>query len=286
MKRLLLITIILLIAKISFGQLDENGNPIFNNIELETEDFGEYSISSNYYTIENNIDNPESSVFINKKPTKEDYLKFSRDLPSYFFIVHKKTEVFAMIMLVQNNEGSKTELMYNVVNPNTGENIQLPCGTWGEITEKRVEELEKMEIDSTSKIIDLPNGKGYLFNEIMYRIQPYNSLKEEIGELAKYLMKPKEKIEDPIEYIKSETIGGKLDFAKILEKEKQPFFMFENVMYNKKDFSILLWGQAVKRIGIKSEKKAIKLWEKINKKELSEPELKALKKGYGTNLEK
>ena len=39
------------------------------------------------------------------------------------------------------------------------------------------------------------------------------------------------------EYIKKETIGGKLDFTKIVEEQAQgaPFIRHENTLYNKKD---------------------------------------------------
>ena len=285
MKKVLLILLISLIAKVSFGQYDKNGNPIFNSIELGVENFENYSISSSYYTIENNIDNPVSSVFVSYNPTNEDFLEFARNLPSYFFIVHKGETVFAMIMLTQENEGSKTELKYFVKNPNTEKTLELPCNVKGEISEKRVEELEKLKVDSASKIIDFPYGKAYLFNGVVYRIQPYNSLKKEVYELASYLMNSQKKIEDPIKYIEKETIGGKLDFFKALEKENQTFYNLGSVIYNKKDFSILLWGQSVKKIGIGSEKKAIKLWEKIHKRKLSKPEMRALKNGYNAELE-
>jgi|GEM_PF-1573256 hypothetical protein len=93
------------------------------------------------------------------------------------------------------------------------------------------------------------------------------------------------RLDNPTEYIKSETIGGKLDFNLILEKkESTPFYLYKGVAYNKKDYAIFLWGQAVKQLGISSAKKAAKLWVEINKKELTGPEKKALTRGFETEL--
>ena len=83
------------------------------------------------------------------------------------------------------------------------------------------------------------------------------------------------------EYIRKESIGGELDFTKIADEQapKAGLIAFENVVYNKKDFAILLWAAKVKSLGIKSHKKAANLWEEINKRKLTTPEMKALKAG-------
>jgi hypothetical protein len=93
-----------------------------------------------------------------------------------------------------------------------------------------------------------------------------------------------EPTEDPIAYIKQETIGGKLDFNQVLDREKKALYVYDGIAYHKKDFAIFLWAQAVKRKGISSSKKAAKLWEEINKRELTGPEEKALKKGFKAEI--
>jgi hypothetical protein len=92
------------------------------------------------------------------------------------------------------------------------------------------------------------------------------------------------KAEDPIEYIRKESIGGKLDFKVTLEKEKKGFYLYDGIAYNQKDFAIFLWGQAVKRLGIPTRKKASKLWEEINKRELTKPEKNALTRGFNMEI--
>lgn len=272
------------LINLCFGQTDKHGNPVFNSELISEEKIDNFELTSTYYTINNNISNKASSVYVSEKPTLNEYLNFSRDLPSNAFIVHKGQKVMVMIMLLQKNEGDKTILTYNIINPNNNKSMQIPCNVFGEISEKRADELLKTKVDTTSKIIDLPNnGKGILFNEIVYRIQPYNKLKEEVIDIAKQIINggdKKEEIKDPIEYIKKETIGGKFDFNKALENEKQSLILYEGIAYNKKDFAIFLWGKKVRMVGIPSSKKATKLWEEINKRDLTEPERNALIRGF------
>jgi len=78
------------------------------------------------------------------------------------------------------------------------------------------------------------------------------------------------------EYLKIETIGGKLDFELNMKADERPFYLYDRVMYNRKDFGIF------KKLGINSHKKAIELWEEIKERKLSKPEKKALIKGYKT----
>lgn len=267
-----------------FGQTDKNDNPIFNSELISEEKFDNFELTSNYYNIKENISNKKSSVYVSDNPTLDDYTKFSRDLPATSFIAHKGQTVICMIMLLQKNVNEKTTLIYNIINPDTKKSIQVPCNVWGEINEKRADELLKLKIDTTSLFLDFPNnGKGFLFNGIAYRIQPFNKLKAEVIEIINQIISSSnqtEEIKDPLEYIKKETVGGKLDFNKGIEKEKTPFFLADGILYNKKDFAIYLWGKKVKTLGIGSAKKAVRLWEEINNKELTSPEKKALEKGF------
>jgi hypothetical protein len=91
-------------------------------------------------------------------------------------------------------------------------------------------------------------------------------------------------VDDPVGYIKQETIGGKLDFNQVLDREKKALYEYDGIAYNKKDFAIFLWAQAVKRLGISSSKRAARLWEEINKRPLTEPEEKALKSGFKADI--
>lgn len=83
-------------------------------------------------------------------------------------------------------------------------------------------------------------------------------------------------------YIKKESIGGKLDFTKRIEEKYKdaPLIKFGDTLFNKKDFAILLWAANVRTAGVESLDVAEKLWEEINKRNLSDVEKKAFKTGF------
>ena len=282
MKKLLFILFTICTFSHTYGQTDRNGNPIFNSELISEEKLDGFELTSSYYNIKDNISNKQSSVYVSDNPTLNDYLKFSRDLPAYFFTIHKGENLIAGIVLLQRNTGSKTTLSYNIVNPGNGKSMEVPCNVFGEICEKRVEELETLKVDTSATILTMPNGTLYVFNGIAYRIQPYDNLKAEVIEIAKQIVNggnEKEETKDPIEYIKKETIGGELDYNKVLENNHS-LLVYDGIAYNKKDFAIFLWGKKVKMMGINSTKKATKLWEEINNRTLTEPEKKALIAGF------
>lgn len=281
MKQISLIILTVITLTSAYAQVDNHGNPVFNSEIISEEHLEGFELTSSYYTIGNNISNKGSSVYVSDNPALSDYLKFARELPSHFFIVHQGQNVLLSIILMPKIEDSNTIFIHHLINPVNGKSMQLPCNVSGEVTEKRADELLKLKVDTSAKIIDLPmEGKGLLFDGIVYRIQPYDKVKEEVILLLNELAAPEEEIKDPVEYIKKETIGGELDFNKILEAQEQTLFLQDGIAYNKKDFAIFMWGAKVKMLGIGSSKKAVKLWEEINKRSLTAPEEKALISGY------
>lgn len=87
MKKIILLLLTIITLKSAFGQEDRLGNPIFNSEVLSEEKFDKFELTSSYYLIDNNISNKESSVYVSEKPTLTEYLKFSRELPSYGLII-------------------------------------------------------------------------------------------------------------------------------------------------------------------------------------------------------
>ena len=84
----------------------------------------------------------------------------------------------------------------------------------------------------------------------------------------------KEKTENPKEYIRKETIGGKLDFSKLYVG-----YGAKNAQHKAYLYSIATWTYAVKNLGIKSKKDIIKLWEEIYKRKMKKDEKKAIELG-------
>ncbi len=88
--------------------------------------------------------------------------------------------------------------------------------------------------------------------------------------------------QSPIEYIKQESIGGKLDFMKELEEQgkAKKLVPYEGTVYSSNEFAIIRWAEEVHNLGLRSSKEAIELWEFIYQRELSHDEIKVFKKGF------
>lgn len=97
---------------------------------------------------------------------------------------------------------------------------------------------------------------------------------------AQSVDKNKERISDTIEYIKRETIGGKLDFTAVLREADIPTIEHKGVRFNRNDYYVFLWGQAVGDLGLESSEKAGRLWEEIHGKKLTPPQKTALRIGF------
>lgn len=90
---------------------------------------------------------------------------------------------------------------------------------------------------------------------------------------------------DTVAYIKKESApGGELDFSRFVTDAEQ-IFVFDGVAYNRKDFIYLIWAQKARSLGVRSADDAIALRSEIDKRKLTEPEIKALTKGYNTIME-
>lgn len=94
-----------------------------------------------------------------------------------------------------------------------------------------------------------------------------------------------ENLSSIIDYIKSESLGGALDFEQEMKNDEQSFYAFNKIIYNRKDFAIFKWGIAVKHAGLPNSDMAIDIWEEIWQRTLSESERKALIRGFETKLE-
>jgi hypothetical protein len=97
---------------------------------------------------------------------------------------------------------------------------------------------------------------------------------------AQRLDKSKDSIGDTIEYIRKETIGGKLDFTSVLREPGSLPIDHKGVRFNRNDYPVFLWGEAVSDLGLESSAKASILWEEIHGKRLTGPQRTALRIGF------
>jgi hypothetical protein len=190
MKKALFTLLVTCFYSTTFGQkADTTGKPTFNSKLIRNEIVDDFELLTEYYTFENNIANKNSTVYVNDKPTVAEYIKFAMTQPSYFFVVHKGAAVKLEITLKQRTEKDMVTFSYLIVHPGTGRRLEVPSRVLGQISEGRVEELEKLKLDKTSKITELPTkGKSYSFNGATYTIQSFDQVKVELLSLVRPIL--------------------------------------------------------------------------------------------------
>ncbi len=82
-----------------------------------------------------------------------------------------------------------------------------------------------------------------------------------------------------LKYIKKETIGGKLDFAKTLPTNTTHFQVGTKI-YGRQSMALYNWGSAVHKLKVKTPDHAVQLYEEIKGVELNEKEKEALTHGF------
>lgn len=282
---------IILITLLIFGnvhsQTDKNGNPIFNSVSINEKEFDNFKLISNYYTLENNIENKQSSVFVSENPSLNEIEKSATELPSDFFIVTKNQLISNMILIV--NEPKR---VFVVIDIGTNEQTEFKCNLKGDITENRAKEIVDSKFDENAKI---KNGKLY-FNGKKFKIitnldieKAVLSLinKENLGETkASEIKIPTQ--EELKTIILSETKeGGKLDFfTEIKGKEYDGVQIKPGVFSTKLGIALYKWGRATFENGVNTVEDSYKIFAEFKGRELNQREKEYIKLGFNKELEK
>jgi hypothetical protein len=184
-KKIILIFVVGLIVGCSTipNQLDKYGNPIFNSITIDENEYEGFGVSANYYTISNNIENPNSSFFVTKLPTDEQIFDFATNNPSYFWIIHNEKEIFKMISLNQSfNNWNDVKWSFFVIDLANGTSKEFPLSFWKlHVTEHRMLEMkhgiEMMDqdlLDKEDRIFD------HFVGQKIHGIVPYSKVYEKL----------------------------------------------------------------------------------------------------------
>lgn len=287
MKNNLCTFIMILLSLNVFSQTDKNGNPVFNSVTLSEEKIDNYQLNTNYYTIDNNINNKNSSVFVDNNPTLDQIEKFATKLPSDFFLIVKDNSAINMIMIVENKEKK-----YLVINPSNGINQTFDCTIKGEITENRANEIIEKKYDSKAKIEDYK----LFFNNKEFTIISNNEIKKGITKLIKdeKLNEGKEsdlKIADKAllrkMVIDESKVGGKLDFfTEIKGHEMDGVQVKKGLFSTKQGVALYTWGRANFEIGVNTAVDALEIWEEIKGRKANQREIDYIKMGFNKELEK
>lgn len=286
MKILLPIIFTILTITQSIGQNDNNGNPVFNSVSTGEKEFKKCLLISNYYTLNNNIENKLSSVFISETPSLGEIEKAATELASDFFILTKESNMVAMIML---QEQPKRGFMTVIMNSNKQDFYS--CNLKGDITENRATEILNEKYDSTSTI-----EKGILtFNKKEFKIISNEDIENAILELIekkKLHKKTPTEIVLPSqnqlkEYIIEESKeGNQLDFfTEIKGHENDGIQVKPGVFSTKLGIALYKWGRACFDIGVNTVEDAYGIFAEVKGRELNRKEKDYIKLGFYKELE-
>ena len=88
---------------------------------------------------------------------------------------------------------------------------------------------------------------------------------------------------DQYAYVEAESApGGRMDFSRELAADQ--LYVVDDVAYNRRDMGLLLWGGAVKKLGVTTADDAVALYRVIGPEELGEPQERALRAGFAKDF--
>ena len=287
MKKITIILLTILSVGQIFAQTDKNGNPVFNSVSTSEKTIDNFLLISNYYTLRNNIDNKQSSVFISEKPTLDQIEKAALNLASDFFILTKESKMVVMVML-QNDP--KREFM--TITMATRQQSTFPCKLSGDITENRAKEIIKERYDTTATI---ENGK-LKFNGKEFVIISNQTIEDAVWKLIKDEKLDKKKPSDIMlpskkelkSYILTETKeGGELDFfTEIKGKEYDGVQIKPGVFTTKQSIALYKWGRACFEIGVNTVEDVYEIYSEFKQKEINQRDKEYIKTGFDKEWEK
>lgn len=287
MKKITIILLTILSLGQVFAQTDKNGNPVFNSVSTNEKTIDNFLLISNYYTLRNNIENKQSSVFISEKPTLDQIENAAINLASDFFILTKESKMVVMVML-QNDP--KRE--YMSITMATKQQSTFPCKLIGDITENRANEIIKEKYDTTATI---ENGK-LKFNGKSFIIISNQEIEDAVWKLIKDEKLDKKKPSDIMmpskkelrNYILTETKeGGKLDFfTEIKGHEMDGVQIKPGVFDTKGGVALYKWGRACFDIGVNTLDDTYAIFSEYKGRQVNGREKEYIKMGFNKELEK
>lgn len=283
-----LLTILLMfIATQCFSQKDHNGNPVFNSISISEDTLKDFNLLGNYYTLKNNIENKNSSVYISKRPTLNEIENAALSLPSDFFVVSKKQATLNLIMIL-----NKPTRQYFVLNPTTGKQLQFPCSISGDITENRANEIVTKKFDPNAKI----NGDNLFFNNKSFKIISSQVIKKHIldlieaqklslGDTSSMKILTKDELKKLV--VKESKENGKLDFFTEIKGHEMDGIQIKPGLFDTKiGIALYKWGRANFELGVNTVEDALEFWAEFKGRPANIREKEYIKLGFNKELEK
>ena len=264
----------------AYSQTDSNGNPVFNSVTVAEERFSDFSVSSNYYTLSNNIDNENSSVFISEDPSLKQIAEAAVNLPSDFFIITKGSYMTNMIMMLDT-----PERIFLVIDPQSGRKTEYACKLKGDISENRAKEIIDKNFDTSAHI----KGNYLYFNDQKLKVISNEKLKKAIMSLIN--QEQLAQSTNDIKLLSQEEIkqvvldeskeGGRLDFfTKIKGEENNGIQIKPGVFATKYSVALYQWGRANFDLGVNTLEDAYALFSEYKSREINEREKSYIKMGF------
>lgn len=282
------LTLLLLFISVnSFSQTDRNGNPVFNSVSTNEETIKNFQLLSNYYTLQNNIENKGSSVYISDKPTLDEIENAAVNLPSDFFVLMKNQAIVNMVMIL-----NKPTRRYFVINPTTLKQQQIPCSIAGDITENRANEIVKEKYDPKAKIEE---GKLY-FNGKKLTIISTTEIKKNvlglieekgmaIGDSSDIKILSKADLRKIV--LAESKEGGKFDFfTEIKGHEMDAIQIKPGIISTRIGMALYEWGEANFDLGTNTIEDALEFWAEFKGRPANLREKEYIKMGFNKELEK
>lgn len=282
MKRLVVIMILLISMKI-FAQ----DNPVYNSIITNEKAYDNFILISNYYTLENNIENSQSMVYISQNPTLNEIEKAAIENASDFVILTKESKMAVMISLINS---PKREFMA-IIMKNDKQKF-YSCNLAGDISENRANEIISNQYDPEAYI----ENDVLHFNKKTFSIISNDDIEKAILKLIKSKKLDRKKPSDVMylsqdkmkSYIISETKeGGSFDFfSEIKGKENNGVQIKPGVFSTYKSVALYQWGRACFELGVNTIDDAVEIYTEIYGKPLYDRDKNYIKMGFYKEWEK
>jgi len=260
---------------------DQNGNSVFNSVSISEKSIDNCLLSSNYYTLRNNIENEKSSAFISENPSLDQIEQAATDLASDFFILTKKSKVVVMVVLQ-----GESNVTFSAVVLAQNKQFFYSSTLKGDITENRAKELIEANYDTTATI----EKDTLKFNGKKFVIIQSQTIEDAVVKLIKDEKLNKKKPSDIVmlskkeqrNYILEETKeGGELDFfTEIKGKEYDGIQIKPGVFATNKDLALYKWGRACYSIGVNTIEDVYSLYSEFKEREISQGEKETIKMGF------
>ncbi|KGO91596.1 hypothetical protein [Flavobacterium subsaxonicum] len=287
MKNLLVALIVLCSSASLFAQTDDNNNPIFNSVILGTDTVDGLTVMYNYYTLKNNIENKNSSVYIDDKPSLAETIDAAQTLPSDFFVIMRGQEVVSLLLFTAS---PKIEFM--LMDIKTGASKNFSPALQGTLTQNRANELLTEKYAANTKI----KGDKLTFNNAQFKIITTADIKKEAAAIIK-----NEKLKDATStgiqvlsqmqikenIIKESAKGGKLDFfTPIIGIENNGVQIKPGIFETNMGVALYKWGRAAFDAGVNTVDDALAIYAETKGRPVSKKETLYIKMGFEKTLEK